>query len=144
MTGTPVTSPTEYPHWIKFWVDGGILMAARNSRKTRGVYWSMRCENGAEKPVIIRRQDRGYKTNNDAEWLAVKEALLYAAEHHTTQPLIIYSDSKLVVNQFNGEWRAKIARHHRLRTECRELADRLKFVVLQWVPRQVNVEKLGH
>lgn len=139
------STPTEYPHWIKFWADGGTLMAARNTRRTRGVYWSIRCENGDAEPVIIRKQDlQQYKTNNDAEWLAVREALQYAAKYHTNMPLIIYSDSRLVVNQYNGEWKAKLARHHRLRDECRLIAEGLKFVVLQWVPRTVNVEKLGH
>lgn len=137
--------PPEYPHWIKFYVDGGILMAARHSRKTRGVYWSMRCEEGsAVKPVIIRKQTEKFKTNNDAEWLAVLEALQYATEKQITMPIVIYSDSLLVVNQFNGKWRAKIARHHRMRTLCHELAKGLKFVAVQWVPRTVNVDKLGH
>lgn len=148
-----VLLPEDHPHWIKFWVDGGILMAGRNSRKTRGVYWSMRCEDPTvSEPVIIRRQDLTFRTNNDAEWLAVREGLLYAVEHYPksvegTAParhIIIYSDSMLVVKQFTAEWRAKMARHHRLRTECKALAERLSFVVLQWVPREVNVEKLGH
>jgi ribonuclease HI len=96
--------------------------------------------------VIIRKQDLlKYKTNNDAEWLALREALQFAVkENKGTQPIIIYSDSQLVVKQFNGEYRAKIERHHRFRTECKLLEEKLKFVVVQWVPREVNVEKLGH
>ena len=144
-----VLVPADHPHWIKFYVDGGTFMASRyrGSRNTRGVYWSMLCEDpSTEKPVLVRKQDlQKYKTNNDAEWLAVREALQFAVnEKKGTMPIIIYSDSMLVVNQFNGKWRAKIARHHRLRTECTLLAEGLKFVVLQWVPREVNVEKLGH
>lgn len=138
--------PPGYPHWVKFYVDGGTLMAARHSRKTRGVYWSMLCEDGpGAKPVLIREQDlKKYKTNNDAEWLAVLEALQYAAKHHTDMPIVIYSDSMLVVKQFNGQWRVKLARHHYLYDRAKELARALKFVIVQWVPRQVNVDKLGH
>lgn len=135
----------EYPHWVKVWVDGGTFMAGRRTRKTRGVYWSACIENGTySEPVMLRTQDEHYKTNNDAEWLALREGLRYVAEHHTNMPIIIYSDSMLVVKQFNDEWRVKIARHHRIRTECLSLAKKLKFVAVQWVPREVNVEKLGH
>ncbi len=136
--------PDGHPRWIRFYVDGGTLMAGRRTRETRGIYWSMRCEDGNAEPFFIRRNDTQYKTNNDAEWLAVKEALVYAQEHHTDMPIVIYSDSMLVVKQFNGEWRAKIERHHRWRQTCLEIAKKLKFVVVQWVPRTVNVEKLGH
>lgn len=134
----------EHPHWVKFYVDGGTLMSGRHTRITRGIYWSMRCEDGTAEPFEIRRQDDHYKTNNDAEWLALLEGLTYAAQHHTTMPVVIYSDSMLVVKQFNGQWRTKIERHARFRIQCLELAKRLKFVAVQWVPREVNVEKLGH
>lgn len=141
--------PADHPHWVKFWVDGGTLMAGRHqgSRRTRGVYWSIRCEDPTkEKDVLVRKQDEvKYKTNNDAEWLALREALQFAVERGVAaMPIIIYSDSMLVVKQFNGEWRAKVERHHRFRTECKLLEEKLKFVVLQWVPREVNVDKLGH
>jgi ribonuclease HI len=139
--------PADHPHWVKFYVDGGIFMAGRHTRRTRGVYWSVRCEDPSKpREVIIRKQDTvRYKTNNDAEWLAVREALQYAVENGVSnQPIVIYSDSQLVVKQFNGEYRTKIERHHRFRTECKLLTEKLKFVVLQWVPRSVNVEKLGH
>lgn len=132
------------PHWVKFYVDGGTLMAARNTRRTRGVYWSMRCEVPETAPVFIRQQSLQWKTNNDAEWLALCEACLYAVRHHPDKPLVIYSDSMLVVKQINGEWRTKIQRHHTWRAICRRAIEQCKFVVIEWVPRKVNVEKLGH
>jgi ribonuclease HI len=135
---------TEQPHFIKVYVDGGTLMAGRHTKVTRGVYWSICVEDGQKEPHYIRRQDEHYKTNNDAEWLAMKEGIRYVAEHHKDQPIVIYSDSMLVVKQFNGEWQSKIARHHRMRTECLALAKDCRFVAVQWVPRKVNVEKLGH
>lgn len=141
-----MTTPPDHPHWIKFYVDGGLLMAGRGTRKTRGVYWSMLCENPEwENGVLIRKQDFKYRTNNDAEWLALKEALQFAHDQNMGgMPIIIYSDSQLVVNQFNDVWRSKITRLHRLRTECKLLAEDFRFVIVQWVPRQVNVDKLGH
>lgn len=142
MTSPPI--PPDHPHWVKFNVDGGTFMKGKNTRETRGIYWSVKCDDGVSEPTFIRKQDDHYKTNNDAEWCALKEALTYAAANHTTMPVVIYSDSMLVVKQFNGEWRSKIARHHRMRTECHELAKALKFLVVQWVPRQVSVDTLGH
>lgn len=135
--------PDGYPHWVKFFVDGGTILG-RHSRRIRGVYWSMRCENGTASVTLRLRDLEKYKTNNDAEWLALREALRYAVEHCAEMPIIIYSDSQLVVKQFNDEWRTKIARHHHLRSECRQYAEQLKFVAVQWVPREVNVVKLGH
>lgn len=141
--------PADHPHWVKFYVDGGTFMASRHrsSRTTRGVYWSMLCEDpSSQKLTMIRKQDlKKYKTNNDAEWLAVREALQFANSSGLGKhPIIIYSDSMLIVNQFNDVWRAKVERHHRLRTECKLLAEGMKFLVLQWVPREISVEKLGH
>lgn len=113
-------------------------------RKIKGIYWSFRCENGGEPELRRFRDLEKYKTNNDAEWLALIQALEYAVECHADLPIIVYSDSQLVVKQFNEEWRTKIARHHIMRTRSRLLAEQLKFVVVQWVPREVNVVKLGH
>lgn len=136
------------PHWVQVYVDGGVFRAGRHTARTRGVYWSMLCEETGtapdRKPVLVRRQDYHYRTNNDAEWLALREGLEYAAAHHATMPVIIYSDSRVIVNQFNGVFKVKLERHHRLRSACRALAERCKFVVVQWVPREVLVAKVGH
>lgn len=143
-TGEAATPSADLPHWTKFYVDGGLIMSPRNKQKIVGIYWSMRCEEPEKIPVVLRRRLRETHTNNDAEWLALREALTYAAEHFTTGQIVIYSDSQLVVSQFNGVWRAKIARHHRWRDECRALAQRIKFVAVEWRPRTVMVQKLGH
>lgn len=125
---------------IQFWVDGGLLTG-------RGVYWSARVEGRTEMP--LRKQDvtGRYKTNNDAEWLALREGLQYAVTHFPsqTEDIVIYSDSRLVVMQYAGAWRTKVARHARLRNECRALVERLACEVrVVWVPRAVSVAQLGH
>lgn len=48
----------------------------------------------------------GNKTNNEAEYNAIIKALKKAVEF-TRWDIKIYSDSQLVVNQINGEWRIK-------------------------------------
>lgn len=123
---------------IRYWVDGGVL--GKNPSR-RGVYWSMLCE-GELAPR--RRLSEEYHTNNDAEWLALREALRHAAAHHTRHFVTIYSDSRLVTNQFNGVWRSKIERHASLKYECKRLAAGLRRVTLVWRPRKVLYNKLGH
>lgn len=126
--------------FIEYNVDGGVL--GPNDHRSRGVYWSVL---GPEMPTPVRRQDRErYRTNNDAEWLAVREALLHAKQHYPGRPIIIYSDSRLVVNQYNGKWQLKLMRHTDLHDQCKQLAGSFPFVALKWVPRAVSVEKLGH
>jgi len=48
----------------------------------------------------------GTVTNNKAEYNAVIEALKKAVEY-TRWNVRVYSDSKLIINQINGEWRIK-------------------------------------
>lgn len=131
-------------HWVKFYVDGGLVMSPRGGRSVIGTYWSMRCEEFDYQPVIKRYRNMVRGTNNDAEWFALRSALTYAVEHHPRWPIVIYSDSQLVVKQFTGVFRTKVERHHRYRSECLALAAQLRFVILVWRPREVMVQKLGH
>jgi ribonuclease HI len=133
----PAVSPYRF---LEYYVDGGVL--GRNP-SPRGVYWSMLLDDPAA-PVMVRERSAAYHSNNDAEWLALRQALMHATAHHAGARLVIYSDSRLVVRQFNGAWRVKIARHHRLRTECARLAEGFAFVGVTWRPRHVLVRKLGH
>lgn len=123
------------------YVDGGVL---GKNPSPKGVYWSLRVEGWEPRPFVARRSSHDWHSNNDAEWLAVREALYYAAAAKINQPIVIYSDSRLVVNQFNGKWKAALTRHILLKSECQTIAAGLKFVVLKWTPRETMVEKLGH
>ncbi len=128
---------------ITYHVDGGMFLGPGRVRK--GVYWSVK--RVLPKPdVILRCQDMTgqYLTNNDAEWLALREALRHVTEHHAGAPVTVYSDSLIVVNQFRGEWKSRVARLHRLRTECLALAALCASVTVTWVPREVSLEQLGH
>ena len=85
----------------------------------------------------------GIATNNDAEWQAVIEAIKYANDKNMSDDVFIYSDSLLVVNQVNREWRikdAKMCQYYeafcRLLEEC-EL--RKQKVTVTWLPRQLTV-----
>ena len=104
----------------------------------------LREEVNGEGPVLIRKGDRAHKTNNAAEWLALREALRHAKAHHSDMPVLIHMDSLLVVNQFNGRWATRVAHLHRLRTQCRELAAEIKWVAVLWRPRVELVKRVGH
>jgi ribonuclease HI len=58
--------------------------------------------------VTYHAPDVGYGTNNDAEWLALIEAVKLA---HTfdTDDVVLLGDSTLVVNQANGKWPCRSA-----------------------------------
>lgn len=57
-------------------------------------------------PFLQKAEYLGIKTNNEAEYIAIIKALRKAREY-TRWKIKVYSDSQLVVNQINGDWRIK-------------------------------------
>lgn len=74
-------------------------------------------------------------TNNEAEYYALLRAMTLVPKN---DEVLIYSDSKLVVNQVNGKWKAKEARLNRLKEKAQELLKQFTKVTLKWVPRTQN------
>ena len=92
-------------------------------------------------------EEIGDKTNNEAEYHALLQLLsLLSAQWAGNDGKIpsqlgqvrIRSDSDLLVNQVNGEYRVKEERLKTLRGEARELIDKLGSIALEWVPREQN------
>jgi ribonuclease HI len=82
----------------------------------------------------------GWKTNNQAEFLAMVVGIKYAA-HLGAQQLDIYSDSKLVVNTVNEEWTTTNHELRILKTEIQVLL-RKHFEnnwTLTWISRDRNM-----
>jgi ribonuclease HI len=80
-------------------------------------------------------------TNQVAEYYAVFKALEYLVdERRTTEKVIVYTDSQLVANQMNGEWRAKGGRYLGIFLKTKELARQFRSIVFQWIPREENKE----
>ena len=75
-------------------------------------------------------------TNNQAEWLALYYLLLDLPYYSECD---VYSDSMLVVNQFNGDYQVKDEDLRRIYNSCKSLVV-LKHlrVNLNWVPRKEN------
>ena len=89
-------------------------------------------------------QPIGDRTNNEAEYYALLRALELIAEKATGKSpgnigeVLVRSDSKLVVNQVNGEWRVEDERLMDLSSQAREMIEKLGSVRLEWVPREEN------
>lgn len=88
----------------------------------------------------------GDKTNNEAEYIALLEALKMISERSdgrerfatVDEKLWIRSDSKLVVNQVKGEWKVKEPRLLELNERAKDALQKLGSVWLEWVPRREN------
>ncbi|MDP3719872.1 MAG: ribonuclease HI family protein [Acidobacteriota bacterium] len=83
----------------------------------------------------------GYGTNNKAEWRGAIAALTFAATQPDTD-IELRMDSRLVVKQFNGQYRVKHADLKPLADIARGLGDIIRArgarVTVRWVPREQN------
>ena len=75
-------------------------------------------------------------TNNESEYLAAIRSLQYCKENNL-QNAIIYADSKLVVNQINGEWAIKSEHLYPLYLQARQLFTE-QDVKIKHVRREYN------
>ena len=71
----------------------------------------------------------GRATNNIAEYRAIIAALESIPGY---EEVILYSDSKIIVNQLNGKYKVKQPHLKKLHEKVFEVAGDVKFV---WVPR---------
>lgn len=83
-------------------------------------------------------------TNNLAEYTAVIKALEWAQGNVPLgEPVVVRTDSQLVVNQVNGEWAVKSSKiwplHKRAQLALAQLR-RQHSVRVEWVPRELNEE----
>ena len=112
---------------VKIYVDGG----------TRG---SRICMVDKTNDVTIVKTRGGNPTNNELEYLALLYALEYIKNRHGDEYVEIYSDSKLIVTQVNGEWRVTTESLLPLYEKCsKKMRDNY---ILKWVSRKYNLA--GH
>ncbi len=78
-------------------------------------------------------------TNNFAEYVALIRALSSIISD-SDEPVLIKSDSRLLVNQMRGEWKVKKGGYLPKYKEARELVRRFKSLKFVWIPRERNVE----
>jgi len=82
-------------------------------------------------------KDLGIKTNMEAEWIALLNALSYAHTKDTTQDIYIFCDSQTVVKQANGDWKVKHDNIKLLYEQFIALKNQLSKLYINWVPRQL-------
>lgn len=84
-------------------------------------------------------------TNNVAEWLALKCALMWleSVSDRENYQVTIVGDSQLVLNQLAGTWKAKNKNMRELREHCLHYLQGFKWSV-EWNGRENNVARFGH
>lgn len=92
----------------------------------------------AEHSILLRKSFyNGIKTNNEAEYLAIIAALIAASENYGYDiDIDLYSDSRLVVSQINGEFKVRNPGLKRLHEEAAGLAKKFRICRLHNVPRE--------
>ena len=125
---------------MKIWIDG----AGWNGEKSRfaivveGTHGWIR-----ERSIhTIKRP----KTNNEAEYLALIEALEYLDRNFMQfkDPVVeIYTDSQLVYHQVNGDWRINKPHLRELNKRVQSLLTKLRnlrmTIELKWLRRDENL-----
>lgn len=82
-------------------------------------------------------KDIGIRTNMEAEWQALLEAMIYACSKDKTQEVYIFCDSQTVVKQANGVWNVKHDNIKPLYESFLGLKAQLSRLHIFWVPRQL-------
>jgi len=125
--------------------DGGSI---GNPGDAYGSYSIKRGRSQFRAPV---RCDFGHGTNNEAEYLALIEGVKGILDEAQAEgialediDLRIRGDSKLVLSQVEGSWKAKNPRMRALRDQARRLLKPFGAVQYQHHDRSFSVEILGH
>ena len=78
-------------------------------------------------------------SSNDAEYKALIECLKFCAENLPGKMVTIFSDSQIIVRQFNGQYRCKQA-HLKIHLHKALQISKAFNPVLVWIPREQNKE----
>lgn len=81
----------------------------------------------------------GDSTNNFAEYYALIKGLDFALRNNV-EDLKVYGDSKLVVEQFNGNWKLKSENLKSIYEQSQKLKKRFKTIQCYHIPRNQNKE----
>lgn len=135
---------------IKVFVDGGCLGNGGSNPKCYGSFVVQVTKTDGSMVIVRERKSFNLDlctTNNQAEYSALLEALIYLVERSQkvrAMPQVqICMDSQLVVHQVNRTWKCKDAALCELRNMAQEALDKLS-ATLTWVPREEIVPVLGH
>jgi len=82
-------------------------------------------------------ETRKYLTNNEAEWEAFLEALKLARANKW-EKIKVYSDSKLVVEQYNENWQCKDNKMMGYYIASKSIGEFIDVEIV-WIPRDKNL-----
>lgn len=102
-----------------------------------GTYGALLKIGGRVVDATCGRIGRGL-TSNMAEYRGLIEGLKLAGKHSPSGPIVVRGDSKLVIRQMRGEWRALDAKLQPLRREAQAAASALGDIEYRHVPRRQN------
>jgi len=78
-------------------------------------------------------------SNNVAEYSGFKAILDYLIAHDLTKSqIIVYGDSKLVIEQMFGRWRIKFGYYVPIATTCKAMLKQFPYLTGKWIPREKN------
>lgn len=89
------------------------------------------------KVVYEYAENLGHRTNNFAEYSAVKKALELAVQN-SVQELLLRSDSEFLIKQMQGLYKVKSPNIKGLYLECSALHKKIKKVTFEHVRREQN------
>lgn len=94
-------------------------------------------KDSTNKIVLQKSQDIGIKTNNEAEYIAIWEALKLALKDKHKK-IHLYSDSQLVVNQLNNLYKIKVEGLRKFYDEIKKLQSQFEEVKFIHISRNLN------
>lgn len=114
------------------YVDG----ASRGNPGESGIGVLVIREDGARREI---RKYLGRGTNNEAEYGALIEALVHLSGEKS-RDVRIHTDSQLVANQMNGNWKVKDPKLKTLHAKAKKLAAAIPGLKIRYIPRERNAE----
>lgn len=79
-------------------------------------------------------------SNNVAEYSALLAALTWLIQHQITKKVEVRSDSRLLVNQMNGDWKVRKGLYKKVLEKIKPLLGKFEYIRFRWIPREENVE----
>jgi ribonuclease HI len=84
-------------------------------------------------------QAKKENTNNVAEYLALKEILIFLLDKKLfNEEIEIHGDSKLVIEQMWGTWKMRKGEYIPIALQCQYMLKKFSKISGSWVPREQN------
>lgn len=125
---------------IVCYTDGGY----NNIKKENG-YGSFKVYLDDTNIVINRFTFNNVTSSNEAEYETFTQLLQWLLLNcNTDDEIVIYSDSKLLVNQINHNWQVKSDTLILYYQTAQMFFSKFPFISVEWKPRKDIIRELGH